>query len=115
MRLLPHWTTYTDNLPPNVGGRAEFCFILILPKYRDDAGIHRHEYEHVKQFWLMWALFTLAVVAAVQLTGATENNYVLALFGAALHAAFHVWIKPYYGLRQRLTQSKQSWMALIWV
>jgi hypothetical protein len=42
--------TYTDSLPEGVGGQAWMWFIKILPKYKDDKGIHAHEVEHVRQF-----------------------------------------------------------------
>lgn len=57
-----HLTIYTDNLPPNVGGCANGPIVRIRPKYRDDAGIHAHEYLHVEQFWI-------AGLAALMLIG----------------------------------------------
>lgn len=42
---------YSDSLPSGVGGQQRGPFIFIRPKYRDDEGIFRHEYEHIKQAW----------------------------------------------------------------
>ena len=42
---------YTDNLPANVGGRANGPVIRIKNKYRDDKGILEHEKCHVRQWW----------------------------------------------------------------
>lgn len=47
----PHITLYTDDLPANVGGCANAFFVRIRPKYRDDVGIHKHELEHVEQWY----------------------------------------------------------------
>lgn len=47
---------YTDSLPKHVGGRQCFGFFSkIRPKYKDDIGLHEHEYTHFKQTWrLLW-------------------------------------------------------------
>lgn len=37
---------------PGRGGKAQGPVITIAPKYRDDEGIHAHELEHVRQWWL---------------------------------------------------------------
>jgi len=43
---------YTDSMPQWMGGYAKWFYIAIRPKYRDDKGIHAHELEHVKQWWI---------------------------------------------------------------
>lgn len=50
---------YTDDMPEGTGGYARAWFIRIRPKYRDDIGIHRHEEEHVWQFWVTLGLHSL--------------------------------------------------------
>jgi hypothetical protein len=55
-------TRYTDNLPAHVGGMAQGPYIRIRPKYKDDIGLHRHEEEHVRQWWV--ATIGSAVVIA---------------------------------------------------
>jgi len=47
---LPAPVFYTDMIEP-WGGKQILFLILIHPKYRDDAGIHQHELEHVEQAW----------------------------------------------------------------
>jgi hypothetical protein len=56
---------YTDNLPEGVGGTAQGPIIRIRPKYKDDKGIHAHELEHVKQWWI--ATIVSAVLLAAGL------------------------------------------------
>lgn len=64
----PCLTRYTDALPEGVGGEARGPLVRIRPKYRDDQGIHAHEYEHVRQWWTaglagatLIVLFALAI------------------------------------------------------
>jgi hypothetical protein len=49
---IPAYIRYTDDMPAWMGGYAKWCYIAIRPKYRDDKGIHAHELEHVKQWWI---------------------------------------------------------------
>jgi hypothetical protein len=44
-------TLYTDSLSADVGGCANGPIVRIRTQYRDDSGIHAHEYLHVEQFW----------------------------------------------------------------
>jgi uncharacterized membrane protein len=80
--MLPKVTIYTDRfLPDWVGARAIGPFVLIRPKYKDDKGIHAHEYTHVKQ-WFRWtALWAILVTLAL----------------LVLPEAAHI-IVPFYGL-----------------
>ena len=53
---------YTENLPFGVGGRCYYpwlpligtCTIKILPKYKDDVGLLKHEMKHVEQYYRRW-------------------------------------------------------------
>jgi hypothetical protein len=56
---------YTDNLPEGVGGTANGPYVRIRPKYKDDKGLHQHELEHVKQWWI--ATIVSAVLLAAGL------------------------------------------------
>jgi hypothetical protein len=71
--ILPHLTIYTDNLPPNVGGTAQGFLVKIRPKYKDDVGIHNHEYKHVKQWYkalAAWvAIISLLVIGTYDYLG----------------------------------------------
>lgn len=60
--MLPSLTIYTDNLPANVGGCANGPVVRIRPKYRDDAGIHAHEDEHVEQWYVGVMIGVLAAL-----------------------------------------------------
>ena len=44
--------TYTDDMASNTGayalGRRE---VFVRPKYKDDQGIHQHEFLHIRQAW----------------------------------------------------------------
>ncbi len=55
----PHITVYTDRLPDGVGGCANGPLIRIRPKYREDVGIHEHELEHVRQWWITLGVHSL--------------------------------------------------------
>ncbi len=54
-----HFTIYTDDLPDGVGGEARGPVIRIRTKYRQDEGIHAHELEHVRQWWVTLGIHSL--------------------------------------------------------
>ena len=66
---LPKVVVYTDNLPENVGGRTNAFVVRIKNKYRDDAGIHAHEYEHVRQWYVGVLLGLIAALALITMPG----------------------------------------------
>ena len=45
---LPHSLTYTTKVK---AGSAYTCFVRINPKYKNDFGLHAHEFEHVRQWY----------------------------------------------------------------
>ena len=45
---LPHKVSYTHSVK---AGDAHLWNIRINPKYKDDAGLYAHEYEHIKQWY----------------------------------------------------------------
>jgi hypothetical protein len=94
---LPHLTIYTDNLPPNVGGTAQGFLVKIRPKYKDDIGIHNHEYQHVKQWYkamAAWVVFSMLLVA-----GTYDNlDYSLApliFAGVGVHGFLYKFVRSY--------------------
>jgi len=91
----PHITIYTDNLPEDVGGDARLFIVRIKNKYRDDAGIHRHEYTHVNQFWAMLILFITLVCLTVYICDYDQSYLALSLFGISFHALLYITIKDY--------------------
>ena len=56
--------TYTDDIPADRAGAAWGPFVKIRPKYRDDAGLHAHEREHVLQ-WAEMAFLGALVFGAL--------------------------------------------------
>ncbi len=48
----PALTFYTENLAEGFGGQTTGPIVKIRPKYKDDKGLHEHEYEHVNQWWI---------------------------------------------------------------
>lgn len=89
---LPNITVYTDNLPQNVGGCANGPVVRIRTKYRADAGIHAHEYEHVKQWWMLSLIGVMLIGVTAHKTGAP---IALALFGFSLHSIAYGLLRSY--------------------
>ncbi len=57
-------TFYTDDMPIGFGGYTRAFLVYIKPKYKDDVGLHEHEYMHVKQWWVTTFLSCLAIYLA---------------------------------------------------
>jgi hypothetical protein len=94
---LPHLTIYTDNLPPNVGGTAQAFVVKIRPKYKDDKGIHDHEYVHVKQWYKAMAAW-VAIIALLTIATYDDFGYALAplaIAGVGLHGLLYLLIPSY--------------------
>lgn len=93
----PTWAIYTDNMPAKFGGCAGAFVVRIRPKYRDDAGLHAHEDEHVRQ-WYMGVLIGVLVALAILLIPAIWSAWwPLALIaGCFLHPL--AYLLPYYRL-----------------
>ena len=107
---LPHLTIYTDSLPPNVGGTAQGFLIKIRPKYKDDVGIHRHEYTHVKQWYKAVAAW-VAIIALLTVATYADLGYTLAplaLAGIGLHGALYLFVRSY-----RLEAEAQAYAAQV--
>ena len=86
--MIPAIIRYTDDMPaPWVGGYARWFYIAIRPKYKDDKGIHAHELEHVKQWWITTILAALAIAGGLYYTQAAPGLY--SLVGLSL-AVFQV-------------------------
>lgn len=63
-RCLPAVVVYSEGLPEHIGGMAQTFVVVIHPKYRDDRGIHQHELEHVKQWYVTVAAVLLLAALA---------------------------------------------------
>lgn len=95
---LPHWVIYTDRLPDDVGGTANGPIVRIRPRYRADAGIRAHEYEHVRQ-WYIASVMGVALLVLIVLGRGYPWPLALALapLGLAPHPiAYALW--PRYRL-----------------
>jgi hypothetical protein len=90
--MIPAYIKYTDDMPAWMGGYAKWFYVAIRPKYRDDKGIHAHELQHVKQWWITTLLATALIAAAVWYTKAPTYQYILCGLGLVafdlLHSTF---------------------------
>jgi hypothetical protein len=75
LRVVPVPIFYTDRLPNGVGACVAWYapIVHIRPKYRGDEGLHRHELEHVRQWWMCFAamgvLTTLGLIVLLPILG----------------------------------------------
>ena len=83
----PSITLYTDNLPPDVGGCANGPIVRIRPKYRNDTGIHAHEAEHVRQWWVGVLLGARAALAISSIPSQWSDWWTLALIAGRATAS----------------------------
>jgi hypothetical protein len=77
--MVPALIRYTDDMPAWMGGYAKWFYIAIRPKYKDDKGIHAHELEHVKQWWIVTLLTAAIICGLVWYTQAPTVYYNYAL------------------------------------
>jgi hypothetical protein len=63
--MIPAYIRYTDDMPQWMGGYAKWFYVAIRPKYKDDRGIHAHELEHVKQWWITTLIAALLIAGTV--------------------------------------------------
>lgn len=93
---LPSLTLYTDNLPPYVGGCANAFVVRIHPKYRNDSGIHAHEYEHVRQWYVGVLIGILAALTISSIPSAWSVLWPHALIaGCSLHPVAYLLLPRY--------------------
>lgn len=84
---------YTDDMPAWMGGYARWFYVAIRPKYREDKGIHAHELEHVKQWWLTTLLFAIMIAAICYRTEYTYAYVGLSLSAYQLLYTLVPWFK----------------------
>lgn len=96
--MMPAKIIYTDNLPEDVGGCANLLLIRIRNKYRDDTGIHAHEAEHVRQ-WYVGVLIGMLVAATLamfpELTAWSEWCPAALISGLGLHPLAYLLLPRY--------------------
>jgi hypothetical protein len=94
--MLTSLTIYTDKLPPDVGGCANGPVVRIRTKYRADTGIHAHEAEHVRQWWMGVLIGALAALT-ILLTPTIWSAWwpLVALSGIGLHPLAYLLLPRY--------------------
>lgn len=80
---------YTDNLTPPKAGVAQYFWIRIAKKYRDDEGIYRHECFHVAQWFAGLALWVLGCYLA------QAPHWVIYALGLFTHQLAYEAVTPY--------------------
>ncbi len=65
--MTPAITIYTNSLPAHAAGIAKLFFVFIKPAYKNDVGLHKHELEHVRQWWAVTIPSMLAIFALAHL------------------------------------------------
>jgi hypothetical protein len=83
---------YTDNLPENVGGTAQGPYIRIRPKYKDDKGIHAHEMEHVRQWWVLTIFSAFFLLAGAEYL---QQPLWIAIASVGVHGLLYTLIPKY--------------------
>lgn len=65
----PTLLSYTDDMDEKNGGETKFFLAKIRPKYKDDKGLHEHEYLHVTHWWVTVLAWVIGCVAVWYLSG----------------------------------------------
>jgi hypothetical protein len=84
--MWPAYIHYTDDMPAWMGGYARWFYVAIRPKYKDDKGIHSHELEHVKQWWIT-SIIACALIAGI--CWYNQQPYWFALLGTVVFDLLH--------------------------
>lgn len=97
-KIFPTIIKYTEKVPNKFAGVAFMCFIKILPKYRFDVGLLKHEMTHVLQ-WYFWLLISMLISLGLhffnpEMFDDTVFGYGL-IIGACLHGAMYTLIPKY--------------------
>lgn len=93
-------TIYTDDMPAHAGGITKGPLVFIRPKYKDDLGLHKHEYVHVNQWWVATILSVMAILAIGHLA------YGLPLLQAATYAPIAIGV---YSLLYEMVPPFRLW------
>ena len=118
--IVPVPIFYTDRLPHGVGARVAWYapIVSIRPKYHGDEGLHRHELEHVRQWWTcfaaMGAITTLALLVILPVVGhpMPQESLMLALWLSWLaHPLLHTLSRPYRTIAEIYAFRKQMMYA----
>jgi hypothetical protein len=105
--MIPAYIRYTDDMPTWMGGYAKWFYIAIRPKYKDDAGIHAHELEHVKQWWITTIIATALIAAIVWYTKSPQHYYIYSSLGLVMFQLLYMVI-PQFKLRMEVLAYKKQ-------
>ena len=83
---------YNDNIPEGMGGTAQAFYIRIRPKYKDDKGIHEHELEHVRQWWVLTIFSAFALLVGAEYL---QQPLWIAVASVGIHGLLYKFIPAY--------------------
>lgn len=89
------YVRYSDNIPEQFGGLAMAFIVTIRPKYKEDKGLHAHEFTHVDQFWSMSFLGLALLFAILLLTDMLFVGYPLLIAAFGLHGVLYRFSSAY--------------------
>jgi hypothetical protein len=105
--MIPAIIKYTDDMPAWMGGYAKWFYIAIRPKYKDDAGIHAHEIEHVKQWWITSIVATSLIAAIVWYTKSPQHYYIYSSLGLVVFQLLYMAF-PQFKLKMEVLAYKKQ-------
>jgi hypothetical protein len=105
--MIPAIIRYTDDMPAWMGGYAKWFYIAIRPKYKDDKGIHAHELEHVKQWWITTILAALLIAGGLYFTQAAPVQYIYTGLSLAVFQLLYSII-PQFKLRMEVLAYREQ-------
>jgi len=105
--MIPHIIKYTDDMPAWMGGYAKWFYIAIRPKYKDDKGIHAHELEHVKQWWITSIIACALIAAVLWYTKPPLDYYSLVILGLVTFQLLYAGI-PQFKLKMEVLAYKKQ-------
>lgn len=88
----PTFLRYTNNV--KLAGQVRLIVAEIKPEYKDDIGLHHHEYIHVTQFWTMFLSLVTVFTTILFLTEQTQYLGLNGIFLAA-HGLLYRFNKSY--------------------
>lgn len=87
---LPYSIKYTTAVK---AGDTNMFFARINPKYKEDTGLHAHEYAHIKQWYVIMLIFSLLLLSLMTVFS-TYLIYFYPMF-FKLHGAMYATSKNY--------------------
>lgn len=111
----PTWLDYSDLMRDGVGGYAKGPYVRMREKYKDrDIGIHRHEYLHVTQYYVVLMTWLLACGVGMHLIASPYwvLGFALMPVGLWLHPVLYSLIPAYRFASEVMAYREQAkWYA----